>query len=250
MQDGRKFIGSETVTAHLPFKTDVGCGYSNSTIFVGKIAAALRTQTSGPFEVLPPEQKEKANLCCERGGGGVVSSEPPNPLRTGLGKNVTAVFLDIRNAFDSVWHPGLLYQLSTLVISEWSAKWLTSYLSERQISVHVGSTMSECKTISCGVRQGSQLGPVLFIVFINNPHPLWAFPLKFLLMTLPCTMSTANSVHVQHIQLYRRRLIALKSGVNLGMAKSVMQRRGFMSTNKDITMLESLTQQRKDMQVQ
>ena len=73
-----------------------------------------------------------------------------------------------RKAFDRVWHPGLLYQLSTLGISEWSVKWLTSYLSERQISVRVGSTMSEYKTISCGVPQGSHLGPVLFIVFINN----------------------------------------------------------------------------------
>ena len=59
VQCGRKFVGSATVTAHLPFKTDVGCGFSNSTHFVGKMAAVLRTQTSGPFEVLPPEQKKK-----------------------------------------------------------------------------------------------------------------------------------------------------------------------------------------------
>ena len=44
------------------------------------------------------------------------------------GKNITAVFLDFRKAFDRVWHPGLLYQLSTLGISEWSVKWLTSYI--------------------------------------------------------------------------------------------------------------------------
>ena len=55
-----------------------------------------------------------------------------------------------------------------LRVSEWSIKWLTSYLSERQISVRVGSTMSEYKTISCGVPQGSHLGPILFTVFINN----------------------------------------------------------------------------------
>ena len=78
MQCGRKFVGSATVTAHLPFKTDVGCGFSNSTHFVGKIAAVLRTQTSGPFEVLPPEQKKKkkkADLRRERG----VRPNPPNP---------------------------------------------------------------------------------------------------------------------------------------------------------------------------
>ena len=38
------------------------------------------------------------------------------------GKNVTAVFLEFRKAFGRVWHPGLLYQLSTLGVSEWSIK--------------------------------------------------------------------------------------------------------------------------------
>ena len=80
VQCGRKFVGSATVTAHLPFKTDVGCGFSNLTHFVGKIAAVLRTQTSGPFEVLPPEQKKKKK---KKKRTFVVSEgvrpNPPNP---------------------------------------------------------------------------------------------------------------------------------------------------------------------------
>ena len=103
------------------------------------------------------------------------------------GKNVTAVFLDFRKAFDRVCHPGLLYQLSTLGVSEWSVKCLTSYLSERQISVRVGSTMSEYKTISWGVPQGSHLGPVLFIVFINN---------------LPSTVSTSTEIYADDTTLH------------------------------------------------
>ena len=164
------------------------------------------------------------------------------------GKNITAVFLDFRKAFDRVWHPGLLYQLSTL-ISEWSAKWLTSYLSERQSSVRVGSTMSEYKTITCGVPQGSHHGPVLFIVFINNLPSTVSIPTEIMLMTLPCTMSTANSLHVQHIQLYRRRSIAPKSGLNLGMANLVMQRRGSCRPTK-ISCLKPLLRQWKNMQLQ
>ena len=81
------------------------------------------------------------------------------------GEDVTAVFLDFRKASDRVWHPGLLYQLVILGLSERSNKWLTSYLSERQISVCVGSTMTEYKW--CPRRQGSHFGPVLFIVFIS-----------------------------------------------------------------------------------
>ena len=64
-------------------QTLVGCGFSNSTHFVGKIAAVLRTQTSALSRFCHPnkKKKKKADLRRERGG----SSEPPEPpLRTGL----------------------------------------------------------------------------------------------------------------------------------------------------------------------
>ena len=156
------------------------------------------------------------------------------------GKNITAVFLDFRKAFDRVWHPGLLYQLSTLGISEWSVKWLTSYLSERQISVRVGSTKSEYKTISCGVPQGSHLGPVLFIVFINN---------------LPSTVSIPTEIYGDNTTLHHEHsklpscstYPALQEAIDrteewaeswhgkFGHAKTRI-----LSTNKDI-MLDALT---------
>ena len=77
-------------------------------------------------------------------------------------------------------------------------------------------------------------------------HQLWAFPLKSMPMTPPCTMSTANSRHAQHIQLYRRRSISPESGLNLGMANSVMQRRGSCRPTKIFCVKHSL-QQWKDM---
>ena len=54
------------------------------------------------------------------------------------GKNISAVFLDFRKAFDRVWHHGLLYQLSTLGVSEWSVKWLTTLVTLQSAHVALG----------------------------------------------------------------------------------------------------------------
>ena len=76
MQCGRKFVGSATVTAHLPFKTDVGCGFSNSTHFVGKIAAVLRTHCRPAalsrfcHQNKKKKKKKKKRTFVVSGGGG------------------------------------------------------------------------------------------------------------------------------------------------------------------------------------
>ena len=91
VQCGRTFVGSATVTAHLPIKTDVGWLWVfEFDPFRWENRGGFHTDQR-PFEVLPPEQKKKkkkkkkADLRRERGGGGGGSSEPPEPpLRTGL----------------------------------------------------------------------------------------------------------------------------------------------------------------------
>ena len=91
------------------------------------------------------------------------------------GDNITAVFLDLKKA-DRVWHHGLLHKLLTCDISPKSVTLISSYLTNRQISVEVRNTFSEFHPITRGVPQGSRLGLILFIVFINNLIPSVAIP--------------------------------------------------------------------------
>ncbi|XDV32774.1 hypothetical protein PO909_003497 [Leuciscus waleckii] len=81
---------------------------------------------------------------------------------------VGAVFLDLRKAFDTVNYKILLTKLCSLNFSSDALKWIESYLTDRFQNVRVQSFKSAALSLSTGLPQGSNLGPLLFSIYIND----------------------------------------------------------------------------------
>ena len=104
------------------------------------------------------------------------------------GGNIDCIYLDFRKAFDTVPHKRLLNKLYSYGIRGKIHLWIANFLSNREQSVKIGGSMSNKSQVTSGIPQGSVLGPILFLIFIND---------------LPDIVSSAVKLFADDTKVYR-----------------------------------------------
>jgi len=84
------------------------------------------------------------------------------------GTSVDVIYLDFQKAFNKVPHCRLLSKLEAYGVTGMVLHWITSFLSDRKQQVVIRGASSGWSAVNSGVPQGSVLGPILFIIYVND----------------------------------------------------------------------------------
>jgi len=89
------------------------------------------------------------------------------------GQSVRILFVDYAEAFDHVDHSIVIQKLKSLGVPEFIVRWITSFLCERQQRVKISDIFSDWVMLRGGMPQGSWLGPLIFIILIDDLRLKW-----------------------------------------------------------------------------
>ena len=78
------------------------------------------------------------------------------------------ILIDLQKAFDTINHDILLGKLHAIGFSEKTVAWFKSYLSNRAFKVNINNYFADLSKTSSAVHQGSTLGPLLFLLYVND----------------------------------------------------------------------------------
>ncbi len=112
---------------------------------------------------------------------------------------IRIVFLDFRKAFDLIDHNKLLENMCNIGVRPALVKWFATFLKERSHFTKFGDEQSEFEYINGGVPQGSKIGPVAFVVHINNLPEAINEALK---IRPPCEWENEDYVVIDDVQYF------------------------------------------------
>jgi hypothetical protein len=159
---------------------------------------------------------------------------------------VDVIFLDFAKAFDKVPHRRLVHKLAAYGISGKLLEWIKSFLRGRRQRVVMGNNVSDWEEVTSGVSQGSVLGPLLFVIYINDmPEVIKHFSCKLYADDSKIIAEIKNDQDARNLQLDINSIVKWTDTwlMRLNYDKCKVMHFGCRNPKNNYTMTDSITQQ-------